>query len=160
MPMQLSLKGRKDGAASGALSTKGILVAVGGNELDEKVVRLACNLVRGTKVPVYAVHVIEMPWSEPVDASPGPRVTIHADELLDHACGTASSCAYKAEPELLQARSAGVALVDEAADRDCDLIVLGLPYKREHGEFSMGATVPYVLEHSPVPVWVVRGSQD
>lgn len=136
-----------------------MLVAVGGNELDPEVIRIACGLVKGTRTPMYAVHVIEMPWSEAVDESPGDRVTSEADTMLEGASSTASHCGYRLEPELLQARSAGAAIVDEATARDCDLIIVGLPYKKEHGVFTLGDTVPYVLEHSPLPVWVIRGVQ-
>ena len=157
--MHLHLGRKKDGVGAPGIPTRGVLVAVGGNELDDNVIRLACGLVKGSKVPMYAVHVIEMPWSKAVDASPGDRATIKADSVLEHATSTASTCSYRLEPELLQARAAGAAIVDEADARNCDLIIVGLPYKREHGSFCMGDTVPYVLEHSPVPVWVIRGEQ-
>ncbi len=135
---------------------RGVLVAVGGNDLDAEVITTACNLVKGTKAFIYAVHVIEMPWSEAVDDSPGDAIVMGADRLLEHAAEIASAHGYKLEPELLQARNAGVALVDEAAARNCDVIIVGLPYKREHGVFTLGDTVPYVLEHSPINVWVIR----
>ena len=150
---------RKDDSGSRGSNLRGVLVEVGGNELDGHVIQLACSLVKGTKTPLYAVHVIEMPWSDAVDDSPADRITMLADRALDRATSTAAGVGYKLEPELLQARAAGAALVDEAADRDCDLIVVGLPYKTRHGLFTMGTTVPYVLEHSPVLVWVVRGKQ-
>lgn len=137
---------------------RGVLVAVGGNDLDSHVIQLACGLVKGTKIPLYAVHVIEMPWSEAVDASPIDEVTTLADRVLDQAARTAAALGYRLEPELLQARSAGAAIVDEATDRNCDLIIVGLPYKREHGVFTLGVTAPYILEHSPVHVWLIRGA--
>ena len=61
------------------------------------------------------------------------------------------------EPVLLQARDVGAALVDEATERDADLLVLGLPYrKRFGGDFAIGRTIPYVLKNAPCAVWVVR----
>ena len=61
------------------------------------------------------------------------------------------------EPVLLQARDVGAAIVDEATERDADLLVLGLPYrKRFGGEFAIGRTIPYVLQNAPCAVWVVR----
>ena len=51
----------------------------------------------------------------------------------------------------------GAALVDEATEREADLLVVGLPYrKRFGGEFAIGRTIPYVLKHAPCEVWVVR----
>ena len=51
----------------------------------------------------------------------------------------------------------GAAIVDEAAERGADLIVLGVPYRtRFGGEFAIGRTIPYVLQNAPCAVWVVR----
>ena len=58
---------------------------------------------------------------------------------------------------LLQARDVGAALVDEAAERQADLLVVGLAYRRRFGgDFAIGRTVPYVLKNAPCAVWVVR----
>ena len=51
----------------------------------------------------------------------------------------------------------GAALVDEATERDADLLVLGLPYrKRFGGDFAIGQTIPYCLKNARCTVWVVR----
>ena len=61
------------------------------------------------------------------------------------------------EPVLLQARDVGAAIVDEAVERQADLLVVGLPYrKRFGGEFAIGRTIPYILQNAPCAVWVVR----
>ena len=61
------------------------------------------------------------------------------------------------EPVLLQARDVGAAIVDEAVERDADLIVLGVPFRtRFGGDFAIGRTIPYVLQNAPCTVWVVR----
>ena len=58
---------------------------------------------------------------------------------------------------LLQARDVGAALVDEAAELETDLIVLGLPYRKKFGgDFAMGRTVPYVLQNAACQVIVAR----
>ena len=64
---------RRDDSSLAVGRFRGILVAVGGNELDEPVIRLACTLVKGTKTPLYAVHVIEMPWTEAGSSSSSSR---------------------------------------------------------------------------------------
>jgi nucleotide-binding universal stress UspA family protein len=61
------------------------------------------------------------------------------------------------QPILLQARDVGAAIVDEAIERDADLLVVGLPFrKRFGGEFAIGRTIPYILQNAPCTVWVVR----
>ena len=47
--------------------------------------------------------------------------------------------------------------MDEAVERDADLLVLGVPFRtRFGGEFAIGRTIPYVLQNAPCAVWVVR----
>ena len=50
----------------------------------------------------------------------------------------------------------GPAIVNEAVEREADLVLLGMPYKRRHGVFSMGEAVPYILRSAPCPVLVLR----
>ena len=64
--------------------------------------------------------------------------------------------ATRSEGELLQAREAGQAIVDEARDRGVDAIILGIGYKRLIGAFQVGRTADFVLKNAPCQVWVVR----
>jgi nucleotide-binding universal stress UspA family protein len=69
----------------------------------------------------------------------------------------AADAMYKLEPALLPARDVGAAIVAAAAEREPDLLVLGLPYRtRFGGDFAIGRTIPYVLKNAPCAVWVVR----
>ncbi len=77
--------------------------------------------------------------------------------MLDMAENQAEHAGRQIESVLLQARDVGAAIVDEAVERDADLLVLGLPYrKRFGGDFAIGRTVPYVLKNAPCAVWVAR----
>ncbi len=57
---------------------------------------------------------------------------------------------------MLQAREAGPAIVDEASEEEVDLILMGLAYKKRFGEFSLGTAAPYILQHAPCPVLLLR----
>jgi nucleotide-binding universal stress UspA family protein len=77
--------------------------------------------------------------------------------VLDTAEAIAEHLHGKLEPVLVQARDVGAAIVDETVEREADLLVVGLPYrKRFGGDFAIGRTVPYVLKNAPCAVWVVR----
>lgn len=56
------------------------------------------------------------------------------------------------ETDVLQAREAGPAIIDEAVERDVSLILMGVKYKRSFGQFSVGSVVPYVLKNAHCPV--------
>ncbi len=58
--------------------------------------------------------------------------------------------------ELLQARSAGSAIVDEATDKGADAIILGATLRRQYGRLTIGDTVDYVLKHAPCEVILIR----
>jgi nucleotide-binding universal stress UspA family protein len=103
-----------------------------------------------------AVHVVEIDWTLPLDADIAGS-SEDAQRVLDMAEEVAEGSKHRLEPVLLQARDVGAALVDEAVERDADLLVLGLPYRRRFGgDFAIGRTIPYVLKNAPCAVWIVR----
>ncbi|HEV8488650.1 MAG TPA: universal stress protein [Candidatus Limnocylindrales bacterium] len=132
------------------------MVALNGAESDTRIVRLVAELARLAKAEVIAVHVVEIDWTLPLDADVA-GASEEAHRVLDLAEAVAEANKLKFEPVLLQARDVGAALVDEAVEREADLLVLGLPYrKRFGGDFAIGRTIPYVLKNAPCAVWVVR----
>jgi nucleotide-binding universal stress UspA family protein len=58
--------------------------------------------------------------------------------------------------ELLQARAAGPAIIDEAIERDADAIVMTAAIHRKHGRPTLGETTDHVLLHAPCEVVVIR----
>jgi nucleotide-binding universal stress UspA family protein len=135
---------------------KRAVIALEGSPRDERIIRLVSELARPTAAEMVGVHVVEIGWSMPLDADIAAR-SEEVQQVLDRAEIVAEGARMKLEPVLLQARDVGPALVDEAAERDADLLVLGLAYrKRFGGDFALGRTIPYVLQHAPCAVWVVR----
>lgn len=132
------------------------VIALAGNPSDTRIVRLVAELARPTKADITGVHVVEVGWSQPLDADIAGRSET-AQQVLDLAEATADKSKVRLDPVLLQAREVGAALVDEAIERAADLLVLGLPYRtRFGGDFAIGRTIPYVLKNAPCAVWVVR----
>jgi nucleotide-binding universal stress UspA family protein len=132
------------------------ILALSGGRCDDRIVQLAAELGRAARAELVGVHVVEVGWSMPLDADIAAR-SEEAQRLLDHAEGAAERLRVRLEPVLLQAREVGAALVDEATEREADLLIVGLPYrKRFGGDFAIGHTIPYVLKHAPCEVWVVR----
>jgi nucleotide-binding universal stress UspA family protein len=132
------------------------IIALNGGPCDDRIVRLAAELGRAGHGELIGVHVVEVGWTMPLDADIAAR-SEDAQRVLDHAELTAEGLKARLEPVLLQARDVGAALIDEATERDADLLVVGLPYrKRFGGDFAIGRTIPYVLKHAPCEVWVVR----
>ena len=132
------------------------VIALSGGPSDSRIVHLAAELARTGRVELVAVHVVEVDWSLPLDADIAGS-SDEAQQVLDYAEEIAEEAKVHLEPVLLQARDVGPALVDEASERNADLLLLGLPYrKRFGGDFAIGRTIPYVLQSAPCAVWVVR----
>lgn len=132
-----------------------LLASVIGGKTDEGVIKLACSIARKNKGKIYVVHVIEVKRALPLDAAMGPEIE-KGDKILARAQTIADTLDCEVVTDLLQAREAGPALVDEAVERGVDLIIMGMEYKRRFGEFDLGSAVPYVLKNAPCRVLVWR----
>jgi nucleotide-binding universal stress UspA family protein len=138
-----------------AIQLKNILVPVDGSQASMDALALACLLAKRNKGKVYAVHVIEVARTLPLDADLSPEAR-EGEQILVRAEQVADSLDYEVTGELLQARDAGHAIVDEAIERDVDGIVAGRGYKRPLGEFQMGLTAQYILRNAPCQVIICR----
>ena len=132
-----------------------ILVPVSGNPADDDAVRLACQIARQDKAKILATHVIEVQRNLPLDSENSEKVQ-KGETLLDHAERVAKANRGSIEGELLQARVAGAALVNEAIERQVDLIIVGVPYRRPLGDLQLGSTTMYLLKNAPCRVWLIR----
>ena len=134
---------------------RSILVPVDGSHPSMQAVGLACELARKNKGRVFAVHVIEVKRLLPLDA-PMRGEEDAGEEVLLSAEKVAKKEGYRVESEILHAREAGPAIVDEAIARRADLIILGMPYSRPFGEYEVGRVAEYVLRSAPCEVWLCR----
>ncbi len=131
-----------------------ILVPVVGTEADERAMELVDRLLaKKNKGIVCAVHIISIERALPLDAEIESEIR-KAEDILNHMESIAGEQGCKIETDLLQAREAGPAIVNEAIEREVDLILIGVTYKRRFGEFSLGDVVPYVLKNAPCRVIV------
>ena len=132
-----------------------ILVPIDGSDASMHAVALACTIAKRNKGKVYAVHVIEVRRSLPLDAELQPEAA-RGEEIISQAEKVADEMDFEVEGEILQAREAGHAVVDEAIERGVNTIILGMDYKRPFGQFQLGRLTQYVLKHAPCYVWVCR----
>ena len=130
---------------------KKILVPVIGTDIDDDTVKIACWLAKKSKGKIWALYVITVGRSLPLEAELEPEIN-RAEEILSHAEIIAEEEDYELETDLLQAREAGPTIVDMAVEREVDLIVMGIKYKQRFGQFSLGSAIPYVLKNAPCRV--------
>ena len=128
-----------------------ILVPITGTKADEEAMKLACRLAKKDKGKIFTVYVTTIKRTLPLDAEIESEIK-KAEGILDHIEAVAEEQDYEIETDLLQAREAGPTIVDEAVERQVDLILMGVSSKRRFGQFSLGNVVPYVLKNAPCRV--------
>jgi nucleotide-binding universal stress UspA family protein len=126
-------------------------VPVNGTDVDEEAITLACRLAKKDKARLMAVYVIPIDRTLPLDTELESEVE-KAERILDRMENIAAGQNYSLETDLLQARDAAPTIVDEAIQREADLIVMGTTYQRRFGQFSLGDITPHVLKHAPCRV--------
>lgn len=134
---------------------KRVLVPVSGGEVGDEAIKLACRLAKKDKGKTWAVYVITIKRALPIDAEIDSEVH-EAENMLNHIEEVAEDESYEVETDVIQAREAGPAIIDEAVERGVDLILMGISYKRRFGQFSLGNVVPYVLKNAPCPVILLQ----
>jgi len=128
-----------------------ILVPVVGTEADKEAIRLACRLSSKNKKGILAVYVITIKRTLPLDAEIDSEIK-KAESILEQIEVAAEEIDCEIDTDILQAREAGLAIVDEAVERGVELIVMGVIYGTRFGQFSLGNVVPYVLKNAPCRV--------
>ena len=139
------------------IQIKEILVPVDGSQASMDALALACLLAKRNKGSVYAVYVVEVARTLPLDAELSPEAK-EGEEILARAERVAESLDLEITGELLQARDAGHAIVDEAIERGVDGIFAGIEYRRPLGEFQLGTTSQYILRNAPCQVIIFRAA--
>ena len=94
-----------------------ILVPLKGNPTDEEVMRQAALIAKRNRAIIYAVSVVVVRQELALE-SELPEEVAHSEHVLQEAGKIAQEYGVEMETGILQARSAGVAIVEEAIERD------------------------------------------
>jgi nucleotide-binding universal stress UspA family protein len=127
-------------------------------EIGEEMIATAVKLAQDRGASVEALHVIRVPLELPLDAE-----LVEEEERAEASIAEAkllgADHGVQVEGRTVRARAIGQAIVQEAADQDADLIVLGsAPRWRRQSRF-FSPTVDYVLKKAPSEVLIVAFPQ-
>ncbi len=155
----------KDGAVIGSMSAsyERVIVPVNGSKGDERVLTLVGEIVHRHPAFITLIYVVEVLQSMPLDAElpdeidKGEQILTRAERFARSLLGNKGD---RVTTDLLQARSAGAAIVDEAIERHADAIIMATINRVKHGRSTIGETAPYVLKNAPCEVIVVRLAQE
>jgi nucleotide-binding universal stress UspA family protein len=141
-------------SALGDVPPGDIAVVVCGEQLDSNLVSIGCLMAKGLKRRVHLLHVIEVPRSLPLNATL-EKETNRADKILKSAMDIATRIGCEAIPEVVQAREAGSAIVEEAKDHHCALILIG-QRRLASKQPDRSKAITYVLANAPCRVWLMQ----
>jgi len=142
-----------------ALEYRTIVVPVAPGYASDEAMDVACRLATERRATIVALTVIEVPLELPLDAEL-PEDVAEANRQLDEARAIGESYGVRVVPRLVRARNSGRAIVDEAARRDAEIIVMGGPRRVRLAAGKkriFGDTVDFVLKHASCRVMVATG---
>jgi nucleotide-binding universal stress UspA family protein len=138
-----------------------LVVYVTGGPEDRRLLETVEKIAQRQNTHITIAYVVEVQQSMPLDAEL-PAEIERGERVLHEAETFASRCVggkrENVRTELLQARSAGAAIVDEAIEDRANSILLACSIHKKHGRISTGEIVDYVLKHAPCEVLVIRRS--
>jgi nucleotide-binding universal stress UspA family protein len=132
-----------------------ILVPMKVGEIGEEMVATAIALAKERGAAVEAITVVRVPRKYVLEGELPPEVAARVAASLDEARTLGADYGVEVSGDVVRARSIGHAIVEQAKERDVDLIVLGSSprWRRQSRFFS--PTVDFVLRHAPCEVLVV-----
>ena len=136
-------------------NTHTIIVGVNNTAASMEALSLACIAGRGQRSKIFVIHVLEVRRSLPVNADLDTEAR-QGEQILRKAEEVAAKAGATVQAELLQAREAGQALVDEALAREADALAVGISLSPVLGHFRLGSTATFALQRAPCDVWLIR----
>ena len=138
------------------MNTNSVLAAVWENTCGGDAVALGCQLLGpNRKGQLHILYIIRIGRYLPVDAELADE-TACAEEALRAMETVAKRFKRHPNADLVQSRSIGAAVVQEAIRRETDTVVLATPYRERYGQFSIDQEVSWVLSHAPCRVVLSR----
>jgi APA family basic amino acid/polyamine antiporter len=155
-PLRMTLRAPVVIGPSAALEYRSILVPVKAGRESEEAMDFAARLAAERGATIAAVSVVAIPLELPIDARLEEEEE-QANEALDRATAIGELYGVDVNVRLVRARSAGRAIVDEAARRGSEIIVMGAPRRERPRRSVFSDTVDFVLKNAPCRVMVAAG---
>jgi len=143
-----------------------ILVSTDGSELSFKAVKEAAQLAGALRAKLLVLHV-RSPVDMPDHAQGGAmsrlgeekimeEIKVEERKLLDAAKKVATSTGITPEVAFIEGYVPHEAIIRVSREQECDLIVMGTHIHRGLSAFLYPSETRKVLEHTAIPVLVVR----
>ena len=142
---------------------KRILVPTDGSDITSKAVQTAISLAKVTGATLSTVSVKEpFPYSAISEMQPVPPQEFYdaqeriAAERVKSVVNAANAAGLNCDGYTVEALHPWEAILDQAKQQACDLIVMASHGRRGVTALLLGSETNRVLTHSPLPVLVVK----
>ena len=132
-----------------------ILVPMKLGDIGEEMVATAIALAKERGAQIEAITVVRVPRRFELEGDLPADVAAKVDASLEEARALGADYGVEVRGDVVRARSIGHAIVDEAARRNADLIVLGSAARWRRQSRFFSPTVDFVLRRAPCEVLVV-----
>lgn len=132
-----------------------VMLATDGSEFSAGAVREAVALAKGAKASLVALMVVEFnPEFEAMAPATQEKFEAQAVAAVGAVCTEAAKEGVACEAVALRHSSPWMAIVEEAENRGCNLIVMGRHGRRGLVRLMLGSVTARVIGHSPINVLV------
>ena len=133
-----------------------ILVALDGSHFSEKALDQALSMAKICNSSLFAISVVDL-YPEVMAHAPDleEKLSKEVGETLKRAKETADKENISCETIVRMGGPAHEFIVEEAKERDIDLIVMGTRGKSALERVVMGSVAERVIGHAPCPVMVI-----
>jgi APA family basic amino acid/polyamine antiporter len=131
---------------------KHILVPTRGGR-ETQTVQMACEIAKVHGADVTAVHVVEVPFSLPLE-TPLYHRTVVASSILNRAEAIGREFNVGMKLRVVHARTVDTAILELIEKEEYDLLVMGTVLSAAGASKGYGAVVERVLKSSTCPVWI------
>jgi basic amino acid/polyamine antiporter, APA family len=136
-----------------SINISNILVPTRGGAQTETV-QMACEIAKTMGAKVTVVHIMEIPFSLPLDAQLPYRVS-HGEAILKRSEAVARESHVEVQLKLLRSRSIVDSILDLLKTGEYDLLVMGAYRSRkEFAQKGLGSLTEKILKEAPCRVWV------
>lgn len=140
-----------------------IIIPVSGGPEDDRAIDLVGELAQRHPTSITLVYVVEVQQAMPLDAelpeavARGEDVLARTEQLTRQRLPTSVDLI---STDLLQARSSGSAIVDEAIEQNANLILMATAITIKYGKQVTGEAASYVIKNAPCDVIFIRSAND
>jgi nucleotide-binding universal stress UspA family protein len=139
-----------------SLDAQRILIPVNNSSHSENTFRWACHMAKDAKAELIALHVVEVPLEKSLEAEVTEEIERAEQLLIWYEQIARKEQKPRLQARCVRARQVGAAVTQEADIEQVDLVIVGIPFRRNMGRYQLGRIGSYIFQHTSCQVLLWR----